>query len=81
MDASPPAAETKVEVIYSGEAVSDVGGGGDWDYVIIARYPAFENFTQAVTHPAYQGDATAHRPDALENTVMLVCAASPLSEL
>lgn len=81
LNACPAVSETKVEVIYSGNAIADVGGGADWDYVIIARHAAFDDFADTVTESGYQVDAAAHRPDALEKTVMLVCAASPLNEI
>ena len=61
-----------VEIVYAGTAVKDVGGGEDWDYVIIARYPDFTYFAEAVTAKAYQVDADSHRPAALEKTIMMV---------
>lgn len=61
-----------VEIVYAGNAVRDVGGGEDWDYVIIARYPDFDKFAAAVTAKEYQVDADAHRPAALEKTIMMV---------
>jgi hypothetical protein len=61
-----------VEILHAGAALRDVAAGEPWDYVIIARYPDFAAFAGVVTHPAYQLDADAHRPAALEKTIMLV---------
>lgn len=72
MEAARAAAFPGVEILHAGVAVGDVAAGEDWDYVILARYPDFDAFAGAVTHPAYQIDAAAHRPDALEKTLMLV---------
>ena len=81
MTASRPASSPRVEILYAGRAIADVGGGEDWDYIIIARYPDFADFAGTVTHPAYQVDAAAHRPEALEKTVMIVSREGPLEEL
>lgn len=72
MKAASKASYPGVEILYTGVARKDVGGGEDWDYVILARYPNFEEFAKAVTHPAYQIDADSHRPAALEKTIMMV---------
>ncbi|MGE0385382.1 MAG: hypothetical protein AB7Q97_11670 [Gammaproteobacteria bacterium] len=60
------------EILYAGAAAGDVGGGEDWDFVIIARYPHYDAFAAVVTDTIYQVDAHAHRPAALEKTIMLV---------
>ena len=70
--ATAPARDPNMEIVYAGAALKDVGGGEDWDYVIMARYLAFEDFARVVTHPAYQGEAASHRPAALERTIMLI---------
>lgn len=69
-----------VEIIHAGAAARDMGGGEDWDYVIIARYPDYHSFAAAVSDPIYQTDADAHRPAALEKTVMLVTQPTALRE-
>ena len=69
-----------IEILYTGTAAKDVGGGEDWDYVIIARYPDYESFAAAVSDPSYQIDADAHRPAALEKTIMLVTQPASLQD-
>jgi hypothetical protein len=68
-----------VEVIHAGPAYADTCDNAEqWDYVIIARYPSFNDFADLVTHPNWQGHAAAHRPEAVERTIMLVTSAGPL---
>jgi len=67
-----------VKVVHAGPAFHDFGAGEDWDYVIIAHYPRFEDFAWAVTQDAWQEDGARHRPDALEKTLMIV---SPVGDL
>lgn len=66
------------EVIHTGPAFHDFGTGEDWDYIIIARYPRFEDFAWSVTQDAWQEDGARHRPEALERTLMIV---SPSGDL
>jgi uncharacterized protein (DUF1330 family) len=42
------------EVVYNGKAVRFYIGEGDWDRVLIVRYPNREAFVAMVTHPDYQ---------------------------
>lgn len=67
-----------VEVLHAGPAFHDFGTGEDWDYVIIARYPRFEDFAWAVSSDGWQASAAANRGDALEKTVMIVSPAGDL---
>ena len=66
------------EIVHAGPAFHDFGTGEDWDYIIIARYPRFEDFAWTVTQDAWQIDGARHRPAALERTLMIV---SPSSDL
>ena len=81
MAAARPASFPGVEILYAGAAWRDVGTGEDWDFVILARYPDFENFAATVTHPTYQVDAAAHRPAALEKTIMMVTQPANLDSI
>lgn len=81
MEGARPASNPDMDIVFAGPAMADVGGGEDWDYVIISRYRQFDDFARTVTHPAYQTDAAAHRPDALEKTVMIVSREGDLDEL
>lgn len=67
------------EVIFVGQAVEDVGTGELWDYVIIARYPCFEDFARVVSNPAYQ-ETEETRQRALDRTIMLVTSPHTISD-
>jgi hypothetical protein len=69
-----PAGHPDCEVIHSGPAFHDFGAGEAWDYVIIARYPRFDDFASTVTNAAWI-DAARERPDALDRTLMIVTSA------
>lgn len=69
-----------MELVYAGAAFADFGAGEDWDFVIIARYPEYANFAATVSHPIYQIDAHAHRPAALEKTLMLITQPAGMME-
>lgn len=65
-----------VEVLHAGPAFADVCDDREqWDFVVITRYPDFDAFALTVSTPHYQDTAAAHRPDAIERTVMMVSGA------
>jgi len=67
-----------VEVIHAGPAFADVCDTGEqWDYAIVARWPSFAAFADGISSPRWQA-AAAHRPAALERTLMVVSPAGPL---
>lgn len=66
------------ELVHADPAFHDFGAGETWDYVIIARYPRFDDFAWSVTQDAWQLDGARHRPDALEKTLMLVTSVGDL---
>lgn len=78
LQGSRAAAHPDCQVVHAGPVFHDFGTGEEWDYVIIARYPRFEDFAYSVTHEAWQRQAADSRPDALERTVMIVTPASDL---
>lgn len=65
-------------LVHAGPAFHDFGAGEAWDYVIIARYPRFDDFAWTVTQDAWQVDGARHRPDALEKTLMIVSSAGDI---
>ncbi|MBG6120097.1 MULTISPECIES: hypothetical protein [unclassified Sphingobium] len=74
-----PAAHPDCTILHAGPAFHEFGTGEEWDYIIIAGYPCFEDFAATVSHDAWQTDGARHRPDALERTLMIVSPASDLS--
>lgn len=78
LDGAADATHPDCALIHAGPAFHDFGAGEGWDYVIIARYPCFEDFAWTVTQDSWQVDGARHRPDALEKTLMIVTPSGDL---
>lgn len=78
MESARGASHPEIEILHAGSVSADVGGGEDWDYSIIARYPRFADFMSVVTSEAWRA-ADVHRHKALERTVMIVSPVESLS--
>lgn len=60
------------EVIFHGQAAAApliADASGDWDEVLLVRYPSRQAFLQMLADPAYQ-EVTALRTEALEDAVL-----------
>jgi uncharacterized protein (DUF1330 family) len=66
--------------LYDGPAMRVIAGAdtdGDWDRMLIVRYPSRQNFLAMMADTTYR-DGLVHRYAALERTILLQCGANRL---
>lgn len=65
-------ADVGAETTYVGAAGPEFIGGGDWDYVMLVRYPTYRAFRDLVENPTWGAEVGAVRDAHLERACLLL---------